>query len=652
MSRSLCRRRGTKRNVIVFTAMAIVICISMNIIASNFLKHHSKSPGFMQKYLKLKTEGLSKKGGNSNSSNKESYQTCVHPSLPLWGPEVDNYMESIEPVECSNDEDWVYTGNGRFYISEAAKRKHGRIKCAYIPIVNVNDSFKPLKTVFPMLNNSVLLSDAFKVSCKAMNGNKYANIHACIAPTTPRIHVENHKRDGFNVLIFGFDSLSRQMFKRFLPKTHEYFTETLKGTLFESYNIIGDGTVQALLPMLTGKQEMEIPEVRRGKKGAKHVDEVVEFVWTKYERKGYITQWTEDLANVGTFNYRMLGFENQPVNHYMRPFYLAAAPLYSYFKRYCLGSRTRHQVFLDWLKEGLENYKDGNFFTFGFFSEYTHDNNNPVRLADDDNVRFLRWLNDTGILENTFLVVMSDHGVRYGSIRQTELGKLEERMPYYGIYAPSKFRLKHPAKYAALMKNSRRLVIPSDIHRTLLDIIDEKADQNNSVVESYSLFTEIPKERTCADAGIEPHWCACLNSKPVPVSDAIVISSVKTILSKINEILEIVAYSCRKLSLNKILKSVSMETRSEVLKFKKSADLDGRKADLSDKMEAQYMYYQVTFETNPNNGVYEATALVNKKTGDISVNEREISRLNHYHNDPECIAELYPALRPYCVCKR
>ena len=59
-----------------------------------------------------------------------------------------------------------------------------------------------------------------------------------------------------NVLIFGFDSLSHNMWKRQLPKTYKYATENMKGIPLNGYNIVGDGTPQALIPILTGRTEL------------------------------------------------------------------------------------------------------------------------------------------------------------------------------------------------------------------------------------------------------------------------------------------------------------------------------------------------------------------------------------------------------------
>ena len=56
-----------------------------------------------------------------------------------------------------------------------------------------------------------------------------------------------------NVLIWGFDSISHNTFIRKLPKSYELLVNGLGGTVLKGYNIVGDGTPQALIPILTGK---------------------------------------------------------------------------------------------------------------------------------------------------------------------------------------------------------------------------------------------------------------------------------------------------------------------------------------------------------------------------------------------------------------
>ena len=50
------------------------------------------------------------------------------------------------------------------------------------------------------------------------------------------------------------------------------------------YNIVGDGTPAALLPILTGKTEKELPEARRGHTGANTVDRFP-WIWKKFKGK-------------------------------------------------------------------------------------------------------------------------------------------------------------------------------------------------------------------------------------------------------------------------------------------------------------------------------------------------------------------------------
>lgn len=98
--------------------------------------------------------------------------------------------------------------------------------------------------------------------------------------------------NGVNVLMFGFDSLSRNAFIRTLPKSYDYLTKVLKADVLKGYNIIGDGTPQALTPLLTGFTELELPEVRKRKFSSTYVNSYP-MVWKNYEKAGYVTSCEE-----------------------------------------------------------------------------------------------------------------------------------------------------------------------------------------------------------------------------------------------------------------------------------------------------------------------------------------------------------------------
>lgn len=143
--------------------------------------------------------------------------------------------------------------------------------------------------------------------------------------------------------MFGFDSLSRNTFERKLPRSYRYMRQNLETLVLEGYNIVGDGTPQAIIPILTGKIEPELPDTRKRTDNTNFVN-VYPMIWKKYKQAGYVTGYMEDMPYVGTFTYRLKGFKEQPTDHYMRPYYLAASPYFKYSRPFCLGGMPRHSV--------------------------------------------------------------------------------------------------------------------------------------------------------------------------------------------------------------------------------------------------------------------------------------------------------------------
>ncbi|PVD18511.1 hypothetical protein C0Q70_21060 [Pomacea canaliculata] len=70
-------------------------------------------------------------------------------------------------VDCSAAmDDWVYTTNGTFRISQRARRLHGKITCEYAPLVRVDDfSARHAPHIKPMMDGAPLQTDFFKVAC-------------------------------------------------------------------------------------------------------------------------------------------------------------------------------------------------------------------------------------------------------------------------------------------------------------------------------------------------------------------------------------------------------------------------------------------------------------------------------------------------------
>jgi hypothetical protein len=46
---------------------------------------------------------------------------------------------------------------------------------------------------------------------------------------------------------------------------------------------------------------------------------------------------------------------------------------------------------------------------------------------------------------------------------------------------------------------------------------------------------QVPLERTCADAYVEPHWCACLDWQEINLQDRFVVRAAEAFVDFINK---------------------------------------------------------------------------------------------------------------------
>ena len=96
----------------------------------------------------------------------------------------------------------------------------------------------------------------------------------------------------------------------------------------------------------------------------------------------------------------------------------------------------------------------------------THGLLNNAGLLDPILAKLFNKLFNENLLTNTLLFFFSDHGIRFGRIRETLSGKIEERLPLMSIYLPKLWRNYN------ITINQNRLTTPFDIHSTLKHIIE------------------------------------------------------------------------------------------------------------------------------------------------------------------------------------
>ena len=422
----------------------------------------------------------------------------------------------------------------------------------------------------------------------------------------------------------------------------------------KGHTINGDGTTPQLCTMLVGKQEHELPEARRGYPNSKPLDRW-NFIFKDFRERGYVTLFSEDEAWVNAFHYRLHGFKDPPADKYARPWWIAVA---RYIWENSRGSVScAFELGLAYLKDFLKEYKDTPTFSYTISSALTHSEPARIGLVDSDIKAFFRSLKETGYLNNSIVMFHGDHGNRLSPFRTSIQGKLEERLPFVSITVPPWFKTAYPSFYRNLGANSKVLTTYYDIYATFKNILGGLDEKPSSHKYGSTLFSDIAKlNRTCAQAGIDEHWCPCLTYKSVDVLDSIVqivagkmVDSINDRLSKYNSSKEM----CSRLRVDRVLRASKRLPNSKVQQYEKtlrSSLCDNCDVMLNSNYTAADVKYEVVFKVLPSKAVFEASGEFNKDTKRITLNDN-VSRLNVYGNEPECIARELPYLRPFCFCK-
>ncbi|XP_064086260.1 uncharacterized protein LOC135201342 isoform X1 [Macrobrachium nipponense] len=588
-----------------------------------------------------------------------THLACQHPLLDVNNPEIYRFFHKVDPIQCGEEADWVKVKGSQATITAKAREDHGGdIECSFTELLRDGDDAtrRGLTTTthdyFTFTN-----SDFYIVSCVGKDGKTWENTVAGIRideEVRTNIGWEKVPEDGIHLsfLMIGFDSLSRNTFIRTLPKTYTFLMETLGAFVLEGYNIVGDGTPQQLIPILTGKTELELPEARRRMGERAQFVNTFPFIWNDFKANGYVTMFAEDQPHIGTFQYRLRGFDAPPTDHYMRPFFVKTYPEYKSHPNLCFRATPRHKVFFDYILNFMDEYKNHPKFGFAFHAELSHDDYNLISVADQDLYDLLFTLHKGGHLNSTILVLMSDHGHRFATIRGTQQGKQEERLPFMSIALPKVFKEKYPSAADNVRENIHRLTTPFDVYPTMQDVLHFSGARLGQITErAISLFSQVPTSRTCADAFIEPHWCACLSWEPVQVEEERVQRAAQALVHYINTFTASHRSLCQELTLDKITWAGRLLPNKGLLSYKHSADMDGFVPDLSDSTAVSEVVFQVHIQTIPGHSQFEASLTYSIRQDTFSAKIDDVSRTNKYGDQAHCIMKTQDQLRKFCFCR-
>jgi hypothetical protein len=460
----------------------------------------------------------------------------------------------------------------------------------------------------------------------------YSNMHAILRKSRRVVErLAKGEGDRLGVMFVGIDSISRLNLVRTMPSTVGYLERN--GWLeYKGYNKMDDNTFPNLMAILTGRSLDQVKSTC-WKQRSDYVDPCP-LIWKEFSEAGYATMYAEDEPTIGTFNYHKVGFREQPTDYYLRPFMLAAEKFLpkkteeSSQLNLCLGPKSSAGHVLDSALEFARTFRDDLSFSLFWTNSFSHNNLNRPSSLDGEILTFLQNLAETGILNSTMVVFLSDHGIRFGKIRETYVGWIEERLPFLYFWVPPWYKKSHPRKYESLVVNSERLTSPFDLHLTLKDLIGSPTNGSMGCPKCQSLFEEVPWNRSCQDVGVTGHWCTCSEYKTISTDAEPVQRMVEFVLNELNKILDGGTQylgngtRCAKLETNRIL-----SVRRKVVAFNMG-----------------YEEYVILFETSPNDGLFEASIKYKNTFQLIDT----VSRVNAYGNQSRCMNEA--TLQKYCYC--
>ncbi|XP_028398375.1 uncharacterized protein LOC114521988 isoform X1 [Dendronephthya gigantea] len=604
------------------------------------------------------TKGCAPVLEKKQSDKKISNAICNIPEIDPFDATVMKMIEKVKPLVCKGNKNLTFYNNGRLMITPGAKSKVKKVDYEVIRgLSNSGQGYQIFKTgtLTPSDPVVTLNEDMLYVEIQKTDNTVQKEFHMEVIPREEVLQKVPKTAPGIplNIMMVGLDSTSHAHFRRKLGPIYKYLKDELESHIFNGYSILGDGTTVALIGMLVGRHFDELPEGRKGKLFAQCLDRWP-WIFKDMNDHGYATYYNEDEVFNGAITTRLKGFCKPPIDHYLLPFWYSALEKHSsmyqkmvsgisYIKGHCLGSEAIYNVSLNTIKSFFKAYPKKLKFGFHMNSDFCHHEDfNFISLVEDDLLNFLKYFKKQGFLNNTLLVLFGDHGLRYGFVRSTVLGRMEERLPFLSMTFPPWFEKTYPELYHNLRKNSKVLSTPFDLHATFQHILSYP-EIPKDLPHGKSLFTDIGW-RTCEQAGIPFHFCPCVDWNEVEVDNDDVRSSALAVVEMMNERIANngVAAKCAQLQLKRVISALLISSKGD-----EDEDLNAERRFTMAKTLKGGCMYQLQLETSPNNGIYEST--VQLIMGIPKVNQH-LSRVNKYNDESDCIRTTHPLLREFCYC--
>ncbi|KAK2577450.1 hypothetical protein KPH14_003555 [Odynerus spinipes] len=571
----------------------------------------------------------------ANSGYLVSTSGCHIPAMEPFDRAIVRFIQKEKPIVCKAGTipPLIESNNDLVYVSPISRMLYYNqttdiIKCCWNAFERKrnNDNANTYNEECYFFGQSDKVTAEFvRVECWRGKDKIYKDYHAFVPRKADveercaRIRESNPVKNQLSILVIGLDSVSRLNFHRSMPKTVKAL-EALEAAEMLGYTKVADNTYPNLITVLSGLNQAELEKLCW--QHAKKTFDECPFIWKEMSSLGYRTVFGEDACQMTIFNFLKPGFKKQPTDYYLRPYCIETENNIGNTNKLnanlCVGTRLTFENLLHYTEKVATTFHRDLYFAFTWMASLTHDFLNFAQLGDDAYHKLIHFLAQGNFLNNTALIVMSDHGMRFGAFRQTFQGKMEDSLPFSFIALPKWWREQYPVAWANMRRNTRSLTTGFDLHETLKDLADPRRLEENSlrqrtermskgkIPRGISFFLPIPDHRTCNTAGIPGNLCMCHRSKDISLNDTGVQNSVKYLMKELNDMLAKYPL-CAKLHLEAIKQA----------KVPANAN------------ESSWIDYSIQFQTYPGNAIFEGMVRYRKDEKSYSL-LGTIGRLNAY----------------------
>ncbi|KAJ2486533.1 hypothetical protein EV174_001049 [Coemansia sp. RSA 2320] len=341
-----------------------------------------------------------------------------------------------------------------------------------------------------------------------------------------------------NVVFLMLDAVSRRQFYRRLKKTAAVL-KTLhnpgSSRLVElyRYHSVGFSTENNTKAMFVGEifpsQRNPLP------------------IWAYYRDRGYVTarvetccdDWAQQFLrhNYDSLEYsvgnRSLDYElaspfcmpeyypnvGNAFGNFKGPYSITARCLYGrYVHDWALGyvAQLRAELREHRAKQHAQQKDARPYMITATFLEGHEGTGEVLSTLDDALAAFLESMRDSGELDDTVLILGSDHGLHMGlNFAFLQNGRIEHKNPFFTMSVPEwlhSFAEMHQKEHGSeaispFAANEQRLTTPFETHHTLRVLADWPDFETNGW--KRSLFAAQRPGRTCEEAGISAKFCMC-----------------------------------------------------------------------------------------------------------------------------------------------